>query len=192
MRKTTKDAIDHWFNFSVCTETRTIYLGDQEDHGENLAVGPTMAEFAIKGIHLFNRNPRKPIKILLNSLGGCEFNGMGIYDAIKTSPCKVTIDAIGPAMSMGSIILQAGDVRRAYANTIIMIHDGYLASDAVIPTTFEAWAEYSKKVSRPVMYNIYAERSGKPANYWKKRCASDYILTAQDALEEGLIDEIIT
>jgi ATP-dependent protease ClpP protease subunit len=77
-------------------------------------------------------------------------------------------------------------------NTIIMIHDGYISSDWVTPKTYEAWAEFSKKISRPVMYDIYAQRSGKPVSYWEKRCAADYILTATQALEEGLIDEIIT
>lgn len=192
MSKILKSSIDHFFDYSLHVETRTIYIGDQIDEGEILGVGSTMAELAIKAFHLFNQTPDKAVTVILNTFGGCWFNGLGIYNTIKSSPCKVTIDVVGPVMSMGSIILQAGDVRRAHKDAVIMVHDGdEFMSKNVPPKTFEAWAAYSKKVARPRMYEIYATRSGRPVSYWEKRCAHDYILTADEAKEEGLIDEVI-
>jgi ATP-dependent Clp protease protease subunit len=191
-KKVDKGAIDLFFETSVDFAGRTICILDHESEaGRNLGVSPTMSELVIKGMHLLQRESEDPIKIILNSFGGCEFNGMAIFHMIEKSPCHVTIDVIGSAMSMGSIILQAADVRRASEYAVLMIHDGYLGMSPVAPKTFEAWADFSKKISRPQLYQIYAKRSGKPASYWEKRCGQDYILTASQALEDGLIDEII-
>jgi ATP-dependent protease ClpP protease subunit len=70
-----------------------------------------------------------------------------------------------------------------------MVHDGYETRVDDIPRTFQNWAEYSKK-SQQIMYHIFAERSRRPASFWRKKCAADLILTAQEAKELGLVDSI--
>ncbi len=149
-----KDSVDRLFDYNLHLETRTLYIGDIEDGDENLGVGPTMSQLVLKAFVLFNQTPDKPVTVLLNTFGGCWFNGMAIHDMIKSSPCHVTIDVLGSAMSMGSIILQAGDTRRAHENATLMIHDGYSSAN-LEARSFENWGDHSKSV-RKRMYEIYS------------------------------------
>lgn len=184
MAKITRESIDRFFDYDVHVESRTVYIGDDGENGINSVV----AERAIKALHVLGTVPEKPITIYLNSGGGCCMNGMAIYDAIKYCPCEVTVYATGSAMSMGSVILQAADVRIIYPNAIVMIHDGSLSITAEARTVFN-WAESQRKWNE-LMYKIFAERSGKPAAFWRKKCATDYIMTAKEALAVGLVDSI--
>jgi ATP-dependent protease ClpP protease subunit len=70
-----------------------------------------------------------------------------------------------------------------------MIHDGFESLQDATPKSFEAWARESK-ANRETMYRIFSERSGKPERYWEKRCASDFIITAEQAVEVGLADRV--
>lgn len=189
MSKIVKESVDRWFDYDLHIETRTIYVGDTESDGEPNGVGPLMAERVIKAFVVFNMTPEKPVKIILNTGGGFVEHGYAIYDAIKSSPCHVTIEVMGQAQSMGAIILQAADVRIVHPNSVVMIHDGTQGLDTHA-RNIERWAEYSKKVDRPRMYQILADATGKPATYWEKKSTLDHILTAEQAVEEGLADKI--
>lgn len=182
-----KEHLEKFFDYHVHVDTRTIFLGDGDDGDIDAKVSRDI----IKGIHLLSSNHHdRPIKLYINSFGGCWFNGMAIYDMILASPCSVEAYVIGSAMSMGSLILQAADIRYMYPNATIMVHDGYETRVGDIPQTFVNWAEYSKKM-RTKMYKIYADRSGRSSAFWKRRCSADLILTAPEALELGLVDEIL-
>lgn len=182
--KLVRENIDRWFDYDLHLETRTIYVGDSTEQ----EVGPLLAERVIKALLLLSAHKEEPIKIILNTMGGCWYNGMAIYDAIKANPCHVVVEVMGSAMSMGSVILQAADERVLHPNATVMIHDGsdFFQGHA---RNMEVWGAQSK-VSRKRMYEIYAERSGKPVSYWEKRCTIDYVLTAKDAVVEGLADKI--
>jgi ATP-dependent Clp protease, protease subunit len=194
MRRTTlsrivRESIDRFFDYDVHVETRTIYMGSiVSNETYESGTDAILAERMIKALTLLGTTPDKPIRILMNNLGGYWFHGMAIYDAIKACPAHVTIEVFGQAMSMGSIILQAADDRILHPNAWVMVHDG-TDGFAGTPKSFEAWAVHSKKI-RKKMYEIYAERSGKPASYWEKKCANDYILSAVEAVEEGLADSV--
>lgn len=182
--KLSRENIDRWFDYDVHLETRTIYLGDSAED----QVGPMLAERVIKALFLLSAHKEEPIKIILNTMGGCWYNGMAIYDAIKANPCHIVIEVLGSAMSMGSVILQAADERILHPNSTVMIHDG-IDSFEGHTRNMEVWGAQSK-ASRKRMYEIYAEKSGKPVSYWEKRCAIDCVLTAKEALKEGLADKI--
>jgi ATP-dependent Clp endopeptidase proteolytic subunit ClpP len=184
--KIVKESIDRFFDYDFHVETRTIYIGDGEDN----QIGPLMAGRVIKALVLCNMTPDKPVRIILNTSGGSVFDGYAIFDAISASPCHVTIEVMGSAMSMGSIILQAADERIIHPNVVFMIHDGHESHEGINVRDFERWAEYSKKIDRPRMYQILAEKSGKPAHYWEKKSVNDYILTAEQVVEEGLADRV--
>lgn len=185
MAKVAKESIDRFFDNHLHIETRTVYIGDGPD-----GIDDETSRDVIKAIHLMQAaDKEKPIVVYINSFGGCTFNGMAIYDILKHCPCHITAYVVGAAMSMGSVILQAADVRVAYPNATIMVHDGSWKIDETFQT-FHNWAEFTKK-SQQQMYSIYAERSGRPSSFWKKKCATDMILTAQEAKEFGLIDEIL-
>lgn len=178
--------IDRFYDHHLHVETRTVFLGDGKD-GE---IDAEVACSVIKAFHILgSTGADKPITLFINSFGGCWFNGMAIYDVVKNSPCAVNAYVVGSAMSMASLILQAADMRFIYPNATIMVHDGYETRVGDVPQTFMNWAEYSKK-SRTKMHQIYAKRSGKPTSFWKRRCTADLILSAQEAKDLGLVDEI--
>lgn len=184
--KIVKESIDRFFDYDLHIESRTIYVGDGEDSD---GIGPRSSEKLVKALVLFNSTPDKPVRILLNTKGGDIFEGYAMFDAIRSSPCHVTVEVIGSAMSMGAVILQAGDERVIHPNATIMIHDGGDNVDMNL-RDLERWARFYEKTDRPRMYHILAKRTGKPAIYWDKRSRNDYILTAEQALAEGLVDKI--
>lgn len=188
--KIKRDSLDWYLDYHMHLESRTIYIGDSTGEGEG--IDAKSAEIAIKGLHLLSSaSTEKPIHIILNSFGGCVYNGLAIYDAIRACPNFVTIEVKGAAMSIASIILQAGDHRILHPNSTIMIHDGYDSASDLIPKSIEAQAAYGKYI-RKMFYGIYAARSTEKLSYWEKACAADTYYTPEQAIEVGLADEIFT
>lgn len=181
-----RDSYDLFFNHDFHPETRTIYIGDVQGE-DGPEINSETAKNVIKALHLLGDTA--PITLYLNSFGGCWYSGMAIYDAVKACGAKVSAYVVGSAMSMASIILQACDERFMYPHATLMLHDSAESVVDANPQTFQNWADYSRK-SVLSMYKIYAERSGKPASFWKRKCAADLVLTAPEALELGLIDAI--
>ena len=194
MARLSKDHLDKFYDYDIWLEGRTLYIGSISTHTLSDVYGadeisPLTTERVIKGLALLETKPEEPIKIVLNSPGGDVYQGLAIYDAIKRSPCHVEILATGQCMSAASIILQAADKRTLSKHCIVMVHDG---QDEVAgsPNDTLNWAKFGQHINK-MMYNIYAEGSGKPSSYWQKKCQKDYILTAEQAVAEGLADEII-
>lgn len=186
MARNSKDRVSQWFDYGINLDTRVVYLGDSAD-GE---VDQEIAKGVIKAFHLFDTtSAEKAVKVLLNSFGGCWYNGMAIFDTIQHSKSHIDIFGIGAVMSMGSIIMQAADDRWMYPNAVLMVHDG---SESISGHTRDVlnWAKHAENIL-DVMYNIYAYRSGKPKVYWKRICARDSVFTAHEAKEIGLIDYIV-
>lgn len=145
---------------------------------------------AVAGLHLLKvAGPDKPIHIYLDSEGGDWHSGIGLYDYIKTIKSTVVIEVLGSAMSMASVILQAADYRMAHKHSTIMVHHGSDGQNNHV-IDFENWAAHSK-VTRASMCGIYSEASGRSVAYWQKKCMHDFIMTAEQALAQGLIDEVI-
>ena len=191
MAKIVRESIDRFFDYGIYLETRTIHAGSHavnEDTGES-GIDAITSERLIKAIHVFNQTPEKPITVILNSPGGEWQHGIAMYDALRASPCHITIEVIGQASSMGSVILQAAERRLVHFNSEIVIHDGYDGFFGACKD-FEARAEQSKYL-RKRMYEIYAERSGRDISFWEKRCNHDYYLTAQEAIDLGLADGLM-
>lgn len=180
-----RESVDRFYDYDLHVETRTIYLGDAtEDEG----VGPQMAAKLIKAMHILQSTGSGDIRILMNSFGGCWYSGMAIFDSIGASPCHITIEVLGPAMSMGAVILQAADERVIHPNATLMLHDGYTSATGT-PKSFESWGDESKRLRRR-MYEIFASRTAKSARYWEKVCTHDYFFDARKALAAGLVDRI--
>lgn len=192
MARLNKDHLDKWYDHHINLELRTIYIGANSLHmtdgyGAD-EISPYITENVIKGLTLLETKP-EPIKIILNSPGGDLYQGLAIYDALKRSPCDIEILATGQCMSAASIILQAATKRSLSENCIVMVHNG---EDANVgsPDDVYNWAKFGKHMNK-VMYKIYAQASNKPESYWARKCEKDYILTAEEAVNEGLADEII-
>lgn len=186
---------DEFHEHNIFVSERTIYFGGKDfiDSNDEVTSG-TIAE-VIKNLHILEIRETAPIILLLNTVGGSWDDGIAVYDIIKSLSSPVTIIGLGKVYSMGSIILQAGDIRVLTKNTHLLIHDG---TDGYIGETknFERWAEYSKKI-RKKMYEIYYEKMmlKNPKITLKdieRLCSNDTILSAEKSIELGLADEIIT
>lgn len=154
--------------------------------------GEITCEKAAKFIKAFNELEilsAKPITIDLMSEGGSWLDALAIYDRIKSSKCEVIIVGYGLIASAASAIFQAGTHRLSMPHTTFLIHDGTEGFEGNAKD-FESWATQSKK-DREKLYNIYAERSGKPSSYWEEACKTDKFLTASEAVQLGLADGII-
>jgi len=183
--------IHDWFEHSVNLKERRIYLStvNFDCDGKDQGVDSLMTEYFIKGIDLMRKSNRK-VTILMNNIGGDWIHGMAIYDAIRDFPAPVDIEVYGHAMSMGSIILQAGRKRLMHSNSSMMIHDGYADDGARPVQSARNWSNYEESLRRN-MYKIFAERTGEIPSYWKRKCAHDTIYTAEEAVEKGLADKVV-
>jgi ATP-dependent Clp protease protease subunit len=130
-----------------------------------------------------------PIHVIINSGGGSWYDAMAIYDAIRDCETIVSCEVIGHAMSAAAVIVQACDKRMMHANALMMIHDGSIGTESDI-RTFEAQAK-NCVYGRKRMYAMLARNSKKKAAFWARKCATDFFMTATEALKFGLIDEIL-
>ncbi len=195
MPRHSKEDIDRFFDFGLLVPKRFLYIGslsssiDDEESGTDYK----MCEYAVKGIQYLDTIMEKPITIFMNNIGGNEFHGFAIFDTIKSCRSHVTIVCIGQCFSMGSIIFQSADTRLLSINCPMMIHDGYEELSGT-PKAVSAWAKESDK-NRKRMYRIYLDRIQEKHPKFtikqiEKMCEHDKILSAHEAVELGLADDI--
>lgn len=131
------------------------------------------------------------IQILLSTYGGNVYDGLSLYDAIKNTKTDVDITCFGKIMSMGIVILLSAKTRKAYRNTTFMIHE--LTSGVIGKLAdMEESVDEAKRINR-VIFDII-EKETKITHSWLKEIYNkrkDWFFTAEEALEIGLITEII-
>lgn len=191
------ESIDALFQYGLCTVTRTIMIDsdtsdDEDDPGPEL--NHKTAARALRGLHVLETMGKGPISVLINCPGGSTTDGMAIFDRLlelRESGIHVVTQAIGTAQSMGAILLQAGTTRQCYPNTTLMLHDGTVGASGTIRNVERQMA--SENMERQRSYRLLAERNtaGHDAAYFRRKLAYDWYLTPEEALAEGLIDEII-
>ena len=194
-KRNNSDANEAFHDYDIHVPSRTIYVGSVSSNDEHDESGTdfAMAERLIKNMHILETINKEPIVIILNNLGGDYYHGMALYDRIKASPCHVTVEVYGQAMSMGSLILQSADRRVMSPNATLMIHYGQASMDTT-SLNFQQWAKEFKRIDK-VAEEIYLTRiKEKHADYktrdLKKLLAVDTFFTAEQALDLGLIDEV--
>jgi ATP-dependent Clp protease protease subunit len=166
---------------------RKIYLSRGES-GE-AEVDNAMAERLIKNIHILEGMSREPITVIINSPGGSVVDGYAMFDIIDASSCRMTGVVTGEASSMAALVLQAFDYRKAYRNAVFVLHDGSDELKGVIRDVEKA-AEYMRS-DRLKQYEILEGTTNHDRYFWSRKLSHDLYLTAHQALELGLIDEVI-
>ena len=141
--------------------------------------------------YLESQDPTKDISLYINSPGGSVTDGFAIYDTMKYIKCDVSTICMGMAASMGAFLLSAGTKgkRIALPNSTIMIHQplgGYKGQ----ATDMEIHTRYMLDI-KARLNQILAENTGKPLDVIKNDTERDNFMTAQQALEYGLIDKVI-
>lgn len=201
-----EDSISEIQSSNIDVENRIIYLQEREDSSsESSGVDFRMAQNFIKNINILQKLSSDPITIYMQTLGGCWWSGMGVYDAIKLSKCKVTIIGYAQICSMGTIIMQSADRRILMPSCIFMCHYG--SSDG--GGDYLSAQNYAKveKQQELQMVNIYAERCLKTGKYFTERGDSlskvkayikrklkdgDWYMTAKEAVEFGFADNVLS
>ena len=171
--------------YSRLLNDRIIFLSDEvNDVTASLVVAQLL--------YLEAKDPEKDICLYINSPGGSITAGMAIYDTMNFIKCDVSTICVGMAASMGAFLLAAGakGKRLALPNSEIMIHQplGGMQGQA---TDIKIHADRIIKM-RETLNSILAEKTGKPIEIIEKDTDRDNYMTAQEALEYGLIDKIFT
>ena len=174
---------------SMATAIEKIFQINQEDKAWKRNLCSVMDMSGIKFDPTAIDMPH--IQMLLSTYGGCVYDGLSLYDAIKNSKTEVDITCFGKIMSMGIIILLSAKTRKAYHNTTFMIHEGSSGFIGKVADMEES-VEESKRL-REVLFDIIERESKIPKAKLDevRKSRMDWYLTAEEALEYGIITEII-
>ena len=200
---TNRDSVGEIHAYNVDVKNREIYINEFDDSGETGGVDHRMLQNFIKNINILKNLSRDPITIHMQTVGGCWYSGMGIYDAIKSCKCKTTFIGYGQLCSMGTVIIQAATRRLITDNSAFMVHWGsseisghYLTAQNI--------ADFEKYTAQQ-MVEIYAEKCQKTGEYFKERQnnlsktksyikrklgGGDWYMTADEAVYYGFVDGI--
>ena len=171
--------------YSRLLKDRIIFLGEEVTDASASVV---MAQL----LFLEAEDPGKDINFYINSPGGSVTAGMAIYDTMQFVKCDVCTTCIGLAASMGAFLLAGGTKgkRMALPNAEIMIHQpsgGARGQATEIKIVAENILKTKKKLNQ-----MLAENTGKPYEVIEADTERDYYMSAQEALDYGIIDTIVT
>jgi len=171
--------------FSRLLRERIIFLGDEIDDD---VANSIIAQLLL----LDSENSEKDIMLYINSPGGVITSGMAIYDTMKLIKSDVSTICMGDAASMGAFLLSAGTKgkRLALPNARVMIHQP-LGGARGQATDIEIEAKEILRM-KDMLCTLFSEHCGQPFEKIKEDTERDNFMTAQQALEYGLIDKIIT
>ena len=177
--------------FSRLLNDRIIVLGeDVNDTSASLVVAQLL--------YLEGQDPDKDISLYINSPGGSISAGMAIHDTIQYIKCDVSTICMGMAASMGAFLLASGTKGKRFAlpNAEIMIHQPLIAGGqggglSGQATDIKIHADHIIR-TRAKMNRLLSEYTGQPLEKVEQDTERDNFLSAQEAKEYGLIDEVIT
>jgi len=170
--------------FSRLLRERIVFVGEEIDDEMSNSI---IAQLLL----LDSENPEKDIMMYINSPGGVITAGMAIYDTMNHIRCDVSTICIGMAASMGAFLLSGGTKgkRMALPNSTIMIHQP-LGGARGQATDIEIEAKEILRM-KSMLNELLAEHTGQPLEVIKKDTERDNYLTAQKAMEYGLIDRVL-
>ena len=175
--------------FSRLLKDRIIFLGED--------VNATSASLVVAQLlFLESEDPDKEIFLYINSPGGSITDGMGIVDTMNYIKCPVTTICVGLAASFGAVLLANGEKGKRFAtpNSEILIHQpliggqgGGISGQA---TEIKIHADHMIR-TREKLNKLLSEKTGQPIEVIERDTERDHYMTAQEALEYGLIDGIM-
>lgn len=171
--------------YSRLLKERIIFLGeDVNEHTANIVVAQL--------IHLAYEDPKKDIKLYINSPGGSVYDGMAIYDTIQYITPDVQTIGIGLQASMGAFLLSSGTKGKRFAlpNSRIMIHQPSSGTQGKVSDQEITLREHVYLKKR--LNEILAKNTGQKLATIEKDVDRDYWMSSEEARKYGLIDEVIT
>jgi ATP-dependent Clp protease protease subunit len=170
--------------YSRLLKDRIVFIGTAiDDHVANLVVAQML--------FLQMEDPKRDINLYINSPGGSVTAGLAIYDTMQYVTCDVATYCVGVAASMGAILLTAGTKGKRYAlpNSDIMIHQVSGGAQGTA-SDIERTVEYMFKLKKRLI-SILAHHTGKTDEQIQVDSDRDYWITAQQAKDYGLVDEVV-
>ena len=170
--------------YSRLLKDRIVFIGTPiDDHVANLVIAQLL--------FLQMEDGKKDINIYINSPGGSVTAGLAIYDTMQFMTCDVNTYCLGMAASMGAVLLCAGTKGKRYAlpNSDIMIHQvsgGAQGTASDVERTVEFMYKLKKRLT-----GIIAHHTGKSDEQVKQDSDRDYYMSATEAKEYGLVDEVV-
>lgn len=173
--------------YSRLLNDRIVFLGEQIDD----AVANTVVA---QLLHLESEDPDKDISLYINSPGGSVTAGLAILDTMNFVKCNVSTICIGLCASMASVLLAGGAKGKRYAlpNSEVLIHQPMGGAQSGTQETDMAIIAEQMKKTRARLNNILAQASGQDIETISKDTERDNWLTADEAKEYGLIDEVLS
>lgn len=171
--------------YSRLLNERIIFLGEQVDeHTANIVVAQL--------IHLAYEDPKKDIKLYINSPGGSVYDGMAIYDTMQYIKPDVQTIGIGLQASMGAFLLSSGTKGKRYMlpHSKVMIHQPSHATKGKV-TDMEIDLKEGLAV-KEMLAELFAKQTSQKLAKIKSDMERDYWMSPDEAKEYGLIDEVIT
>jgi ATP-dependent Clp protease protease subunit len=173
-----------WDIFSRLLKDRIVFIGSAiDDDIANVVIAQLL--------FLDSDDPEKDIMLYINSPGGHVSAGLAIYDTMQYLNCQVATLCMGQASSMGSFLLAAGAKGKRYAlpHSKILIHQ-VLGGFEGQATDIEIHAREILS-TRQILNELYAKHTGQPIDKIKHDTERDNIMTAGQAKEYGLVDEVM-
>lgn len=171
--------------YSRLLKDNILFIGTEiNDHVANVVTAQLL--------FLEAEDPAKDIQLYINSPGGSITAGMAIYDTMQFVRPDVVTTCIGQAASMAALLLTAGAPKKRFPlpNSRILIHQPLMSDLSGQATDIEIHAKEILRM-RTVLNHLLAKHSGQPLEKIEKDTDRDFIMSADQAKEYGLIDEII-
>jgi ATP-dependent Clp protease protease subunit len=170
--------------YSLLLKERIVFLGTQiDDQVANVIVAQLL--------FLSREDPDREIQMYINSPGGVIYSGLAIYDTMQMIPNPISTVAVGVTASFGTVLLTAGTKGRRYAlpNATIHMHQPLGGSQGQA-TDIEIQTKQILRL-RTLLNNIMAKHTGKSVDVIKQDTERDFYLDAQQAVEYGLVDQVL-
>ncbi len=170
--------------YSRLLKDRIIFLGTPvDDQIANLIVAQML--------FLAHEDPDQDIKLYINSPGGVVYSGLAIYDTMQMIKPDVATFCLGMNASMAAVLLAAGTPGKRFAlpNARVMIHQGSAGFRGAVPD-IEVVARETLSLTTKLT-EILSQHTGQPFEKVKRDTERDYFLTAQEAKEYGMVDEVL-
>jgi len=171
--------------YSRLLKDHIIFLGTPiDDHVANLVTAQLL--------FLASEDPEKDISVYINSPGGSISAGMAIYDTMQFVKPDVVTYCVGQAASIAAVLLASGTPKKRYAlpNSRVLIHQPWMSGLSGQATDIDIHAKEIIR-TRESLNKLLAHHTGQTVNKIEKDVERDFIMTAQQAKEYGIVDDII-
>lgn len=177
--------VEQYDIWSRLMKDRIVFIGDAiEEHMANIVIAQLL--------FLEKEDPDKDIDVYIQSPGGSVYAGLAIYDTMQLIKPDIRITVVGMAASMGAVLASGGTKgkRAALPHARIMIHQGSAGFQGAIPDFEVMVKEFFH--ARDELVKMLAENCGQPVDKISRDMDRDYWMSPQEAVEYGLIDEVLT